>query len=130
MGAKALRDSYLRLHCRCQVSLVLSRYMRLKRHVHNELCVHHIWGRGKYGEHWANYLTVHPSAHDWIHATPPAGTIVCMWVKWRVGPWDVEVLNQASGKRVLGWVENKLSEVPAWCRRMGEELVKGASDGQ
>lgn len=130
MTPKQKRDEYLALHCHDQLTPLIEQYVKLPRHVHSELCVHHVFGRGKYGEHWTNYVTVGPAAHDWCHAESVAGRMLCLWLKWKLSEHDerhldLDVLKAVSGYHVVGWVEMKLDCVPAWCRSYGEEFLEG-----
>lgn len=98
-------------------------------------CVDHIWGRGKYSEHWTNYATVCPEAHAWkTEEAAIQARIAITNYKWKLarmtGDWrhfDRDVIRKIIGKDVIGLVEMwmETSDLPSWCIQAGEELVRG-----
>lgn len=130
-----LRAEYLEANPYCQLSLVVDGRATFPDHFGGRLCVHHICGRGKGAETWANYATVAPDAHEWAHGDCSVQARICLlWFKWQLSQrvdlrhWDQDALQQVFGKRPVGWVEARLfSEtecLPRWVREMGRELVE------
>ena len=113
----------------CQLTEAIGQYVNFGHHIHDQNCVHHIWGRRGKHEHWSNYATVSPAAHDWAHRNSVVARISLMRFKMVLGGdhFDLDVLRAASGFIIPGWVHNKLMtvELPSWCAEMGFDLLEG-----
>ena len=69
--------------------------------------LNHIWSLGRRPDLWSNVISLHPVIHRWFHAHPIEGRIACLYAKWLKGgaDWNLEELNFAAGKFVVGWLE-------------------------
>jgi len=93
----------------------------------SHLEVHHIFGRKgpDGGDTQSNLITINPVIHrNWGHDKHPNELkIVCLYTKWmksrgipspkNTNPeleWNIDELNEVAGKRVLGVLENFLSD--------------------
>lgn len=67
----------------------------------------HIWSLGRRPDVWTNLIDLHPEVHRWFHRELTLGRVACLYAKWRKGgrDWDVDELDAAAGKSVLGWLE-------------------------
>jgi hypothetical protein len=130
----ALRKAYLREYPECQYSAAIGRYVAFGTHVHSTLAIEHIWNRkGPKSEHWSNYATVCPAAHDWKHENSIAARIGIMWLKHdlaaRTGKqehFDLDALREASGFWIPGWIESKVlsGDLPEWAEELGRDLLE------
>lgn len=93
----------------------------------NHLEINHIFSRGGRSDTWSNMIVIDPVIHkNWGHDFNPRELrIVCLYSKWmksrgiksRTNPYperefDLDQLNAAAGKRVLGLLEIYQSELP------------------
>lgn len=101
------------------------KYRLLDRH----LQVHHIHqaktGVGKW-DLWSNLITVSKPTHDWLHANPIDGRVICLYAKFRKAAFNPEdfvldELSQASGKLYPSVIETY--DVAGRVREMRDELV-------
>lgn len=69
----------------------------------------HIWSMGRRPDLWSNLINLHPVLHRWFHETPISGRVACLYAKWLKGgrDWNVEELNFASGRYVIGWLDTR-----------------------
>jgi hypothetical protein len=137
MGTVELRKAYLRDYPECQYSIAIGRYVSFRGHVHSALAIEHIWNRkGPHSEHWSNYATVCPAAHDWKHARSVEARIGILWYKHELAVqsgderhFDLEALRSAAGLWVPGWIEAKVESgtLPPWAEELGRDLLERIS---
>lgn len=133
---KQLRADYLAENPQCQYTVACGMDVSFYGHISKKLCVEHIWNRkGPMSEHWSNYATVCPAAHDWKHANSVPARIAIMHFKAKlamltgnVDHFDTMALSDAAGQDVLEWVRRKLPECPKWAARKGEDLLSMFED--
>ena len=121
---RLLRRNYLRDFPRCQYTVACGAHVSFGSHPATETCVEHIWNRrGPGSEHWSNYASVCPAAHDWKHANSVEGRVAIMHYKMFLARqtgdadhFDINAINAAAGKNVAGWVESKMDSLPEWCK--------------
>jgi hypothetical protein len=134
MGTAELRKAYLRENPECQYSIAIGRYVSFGTHLHSALCIEHIWNRkGPASEHWSNYATVCPAAHDWKHDNSVEARIGILWLKHDLAKktgderhFDLEALRAASGLWVPGWIEAKVEsgKLSRWAEELGRDLLE------
>lgn len=89
-----LRSEYRESHADCE----------WPGHRHGGEHVHHICHSSRRHDLKSNLIHVCAEAHDWIHANPIDGTLVCLLVKVQNGELDVEEFFTAAGMRLAGWL--------------------------
>lgn len=93
--------------------------------------VHHIqWGHSRRADVWANLITLSKPAHDWCHANPAEGRIICLYAKLRKHELKWEVLDELyTGKaltpRSYRDYISTLKPKVAWIVPLWAALVKG-----
>lgn len=74
-----------------------------------------------------NIIHLSRPAHDWFHAYPADGRIMCLLVKARKGELDPQGLFRASGMYPLGWLEKaepRLDWIGPYRDELHERLVE------
>ena len=129
----ALKDEYRIQYPQCQYALACGEFVRFPIHFGSWLELDHIWGRDKCGEHWSNYAIGSCAAHLWKHRNLTVARIAIMAYKYRLAKltgdgrhFDLDVLEQVSGYRLPGWIENQVADenLPSWCVDMGKGLLR------
>lgn len=79
---------------------------------HGAIETNHIWSIGRRPDLWSNLINLHPVLHRWFHSDPINGRVACMYSKWLKGgaDWNVDELNFAAGRSVLGWLDGRGTE--------------------
>ena len=130
---RELRESYLEEFPTCQFTECLGRFVAFPYHFGKEVCVEHLFNRGRYSEHWTNYATVLPGPHELKHANSKMCQVAMLWFKQRLSKrlndnrhFDLDVLRQITGFHIPGWVENQIDsgKLPAWCEEMGRDFLE------
>lgn len=74
--------------------------------------VHHLWSVNQRPDYRSNLIKVSGPTHDWLHAHPIMGRVVCVTAKVRKRirtgdprDFDLGEMFMASGKHLEGWAE-------------------------
>ncbi len=129
---RELRASYLDEFPECQYTKALGRYVRFPDHFGNQVSCEHLFGRGRYSEHWTNYATVLPGPHEFKHENSRICQVAMLWSKQRLSKtlsdprhFDPDVLRKITGKNIVGWVEVQVEVgLPSWCEDMARDFLE------
>lgn len=84
--------------------------------------VHHLMaGSGRRYDLITNLIHICREAHEYCHANPQDGRILCLWVKHQKGEIDLEEFKRCSGFYLEGWL---LMVKPKAMREQHEQLCR------
>lgn len=99
-----LRANYREANPVCELGAML-RKARLILTPDDSADIHHIvGGNGRRWDLWSNLITVSRTVHQWIHAHPIDGRLICLGHKLSKGELDLEEFRRASGMHLAGWI--------------------------
>ena len=88
------------------------------------LQIHHVLGGAHRIDAPWNLVRLCLHAHEWCHARPPAGRVLCWWLLHERGAFDPETIRERWGQCPLAYIERMLPEIAEdWCRGLGENLL-------
>jgi hypothetical protein len=127
---ESLRRDYREVFAVCELKHVIAKHHRDEIDMRDESAeVHHIHGGHPRYDMWSNFITCCRSVHEWIHAHPPDGKIVCIHRKLIVKrELDAAEFQQATGKTVAGWLSANEPRLD-WVATLWRELVEVAAMG-
>lgn len=96
---------------------------------HRSVAVHHI-AIGNRVDVVSNLITVEAAWHDWIHANPTVGTLLCLLVKQSKGEINAAEWRECSGYELAGWLslDKVVSACPEWLNSRRVALIESLGE--